>query len=47
MGIETILIVLGAVIVIALAVGPSRAKRKVVDTQTPKPDTPSTVKRTY
>ena len=46
MGIETILIVLGAIIVIALAVGARRAKRKAADTQTRKPDTPSTVKRT-
>ena len=45
MGIETILIVLGVVIVIALAVGASRAKRKASDSQAPKAARPSTVKR--
>ena len=45
MGIETILIVLGIVVVIALAVGASRAKRKASDTQAPKAAGPSTVKR--
>lgn len=45
MGIETILIVLGVVIVVALAVGASRAKRKAAGTQAPKTTAPSTVKR--
>lgn len=37
MGIETILIVLGVVVVIAVGVGASRAKRKAAGTQAPKP----------
>lgn len=45
MGIETILIVLGVVIVIALVVGASRAKRKAADTQAPASTRPSTVKK--
>jgi FtsZ-interacting cell division protein ZipA len=44
MGIETILIVLGVIIVVALAVGASRAKRKASGTQAPKTTTSSTVK---
>jgi hypothetical protein len=41
MGIETILIVFGVVIVIAIAVGASRAKRKAANTRAPKPSNPS------
>jgi hypothetical protein len=37
MGIETILIVLGVVVVIAIGVGASRAKRKASGTQASKP----------
>ncbi len=37
MGIETILIVLGVVVVIAISVGASRAKRRAAGTQAPKP----------
>jgi hypothetical protein len=44
MGIETILIVLGVVVVIAVAVGASRAKRKASGAQAPKTTAPSTVK---
>lgn len=43
MGIETILIVFGVAIVIAIAVGASRVKRKAGATQAPKPSEPSSV----
>jgi hypothetical protein len=43
MGIETILIVLGVVIVVAVLVGASRAKRKASGTQASKTTAPSTV----
>ncbi len=43
MGIETILIVLGVAVVIAVAVGASRAKRKSAGTQAPKPQNRSDV----
>lgn len=45
MGIETILIVLGVAVVIAVAVGASRAKRKAANTQAPKPQTPPSTDR--
>lgn len=45
MGIETILIVLGLAIVIAVAVGAKRAKRKAPVTQAPKTDVPSSVRK--
>ncbi len=45
MGIETILIVLGVVVVIAVAVGVSRTKRKVGDAQAPKVATPPSVQK--
>ena len=45
MGIETILIVFGVAIVIAVAVGASRAKRKSAGTQAPKPENRSDVGR--
>lgn len=45
MGIETILIVLGVVIVIAVAVGAKRAKRSAPPTQAPKTDAPSSVQK--
>jgi len=44
MGIETILIVVGLVVVIAVLVGASRAKRNVSGTQAPKSTAASTVK---
>ncbi|WP_158305426.1 hypothetical protein [Opitutus terrae] len=45
MGIETILIVLGVAIVIAVAVGASRAKRNAPATQAPKTNVPSSVRK--
>ena len=45
MGIETILIVFGIIIVIGIAVGVSRAKRKAGGTQAPKTSAPSGVSR--
>jgi hypothetical protein len=44
-GIETIIIVLGAAIVIAIAVGVSRGRRKAAGTQAPKSVGKSTVRR--
>ena len=45
MGIETILIVVGLAIVVAIAVGVSRVKRNTAGTQAPKTSRPSTVQR--
>lgn len=45
MGIETILIVIGLAIVIAIGVGASRAKRKAGTTQAPKTTAPSSVNK--
>lgn len=45
MGIETIFIVLGIVVVIAVSVGASRAKRKAAGTQAPKPGEPARPRR--
>lgn len=41
MGIETTLIVVGVAVVIAIAVGASRVKRKAADTQAPKTSGPA------
>jgi hypothetical protein len=45
MGIETIIIVFGIVIVIAIGVGVSRAKRRAAGTQAPRSDAPSSVQK--
>ncbi|HYP16540.1 MAG TPA: hypothetical protein VEQ65_04965 [Opitutus sp.] len=45
MGIETILLVFGVAIVIAIGVGASRAKRKAGATQAPKPTNPTDGRR--
>jgi hypothetical protein len=45
MGIETILIVVGVAVVIAIGVGASRLKRKAGRTQAPKVDNPASTHR--